>query len=346
MAVVVTAKSGYDIAYPVRSMGKEKERGYYAEAARLGEAPGRWFGRGVEALGLAEGQTIYTDAEINTYLKVYSQVHPMTGERLGRAAAGAGRVEERRLAYLAELLAAEPHATKDRQRALAWQATVETRPTAPYTDVTVSFSKSVSVLHASIRENARQAREAGNAAAAAWWDRAERRFSEILQEGNLAGLRHVQEWAGVTRAGSHAARVGADQETGRWVSAGLVVTSWLQGTSRDGDPHDHVHNLFARMVHTDRDGKWRALDTMALRYQLPAMNAIAAAHVEAALTREFGVKWVPREDGAGNEIRGVSQELIDEFSRRQDAVNAEHRRLAQLHEERYGRAPNRQELMF
>ena len=32
---------------------------------------------------------------------------------------------------------------------------------------------------------------------------------------------------------------------------GLVVTSWLQGTSRDGDPHDHIHNLFARIVHTD-----------------------------------------------------------------------------------------------
>jgi hypothetical protein len=56
MAVVVTAKSGYDIAYPVRSLGKEKERGYYAEAARLGEAPGRWFGRGVEVLGLAEAR--------------------------------------------------------------------------------------------------------------------------------------------------------------------------------------------------------------------------------------------------------------------------------------------------
>jgi hypothetical protein len=136
------------------------------------------------------------------------------------------------------------------------------------------------------------------------------------------------------------------QETGRWEPAGLVVTSWLQGTSRDGDPHDHVHNLFARMVRTDRDGKWRALDTMALRYQLPAMNAIAAAHVEAALTREFGVEWVPREDGAGNEIRGVAQEIIDEFLHRQDSVNARVRVLSQLHEQRYGRAPNQQELMW
>jgi hypothetical protein len=94
------------------------------------------------------------------------------------------------------------------------------------------------------------------------------------------------------------------------------VTSWLQGTSRDGDPHDHQHNLFARMVHTDSDGRWRALDTMALRHQLPAMQAIVAVHAEAAMTREWGIEWAPREDGAGNEIRGVSQELMDEFSSR------------------------------
>ena len=32
----------------------------------------------------------------------------------------------------------------------------------------------------------------------------------------------------------------------------MIVSSWLQGTSRDGDPQDHVHNQFARMVQTDQ----------------------------------------------------------------------------------------------
>ena len=196
-----------------------------------------------------------------------------------------------------------------------------TRPTAPYTDVTVSWSKSISVLHVSIRENARQARLVGHEQAAAWWEERERRFSEVLQAANLAALRHLETWAGMTRTGSHAARIGGELETGRWEAAGLVVTSWLQGTSRDGDPHDQVHNLFARMVQTERDGKWRALDTMALRYQLPAAQAIAAAHVEAALTREFGVAWVPRSDGAGNEICGITQETMDAYSSRAIAVD-------------------------
>ncbi len=72
--------------------------------------------------------------------------------------------------HLAGLLAAEPHATAARRLELEREAARLTRQTAPYTDVTVSFSKSISVLHASIRENARQARQAGDEDRAAWWD--------------------------------------------------------------------------------------------------------------------------------------------------------------------------------
>lgn len=35
-------------------------------------------------------------------------------------------------------------------------------------------------------------------------------------------------------------------DPGRFEEAGLVVTSWLQGTSRDGDPQDHVHDQIAQ----------------------------------------------------------------------------------------------------
>jgi len=350
MGAVVTAKSGYDIGYPVRGLNRDGERsvgGYYANAAQAGEAPGRWFGRGAKALGLAEGQQIRTDAEIAVYETVYSQVHPVTGEQLGRKAANSGAAgAARRQAYLDCLLAAEPHATAERRRYLAWKATVATRPTAPYTDVTVSWSKSISVLHVSIRENARQARLAGNEVAAAWWDERERRFSGILQAGNLAALRHLEQWAGFTRTGSHAARIDGEQETGRWDEAGMVVSSWLQGSSRDGDPHDHVHNLIARMVRTDRDGKWRALDTMALRYQLPAAQAIASAHVEAGLSREFGVAWVMNPGTSSYEIRGITKEVMDAYSSRASAVDAKTRELAQQFARKEGREPNQRELMW
>src|SRR5258708_40202940 len=114
MGAVVTAKSGYDIGYPVRGLGRAGERsfgGYYASAAQAGEAPGRWFGRAAAALGLAEGQRIYTDAEIAAYEAVYSQVHPVTGEQLGRKAANSGQAgAERRGGDLARLVGGRPAA--------------------------------------------------------------------------------------------------------------------------------------------------------------------------------------------------------------------------------------------
>jgi hypothetical protein len=147
----------------------------------------------------------------------------------------------------------------------------------------------------------------------------------------------------VTRTGYHGRKVGG-LETGRWERAGIAVTSWLQGTSRDGDPHDHEHNLFARMVRTDSDGRWRALDTMALRHQLPAMQAIVTAHAESAMTRAFGVAWVARADGAGNEIRGVTQAQMDKFSSRAQDIEPKMEALVREFTAEYGRAPNRAEM--
>jgi ketosteroid isomerase-like protein len=156
----------------------------------------------------------------------------------------------------------------------------------------MSFSKSISILHASIRENARRARQAGDAEAEAYWYGRELAFQEVLQAANRAALEHAQRWASVTRTGYHGAKVDG-QETGKFELADVAVSSWLQGTSRDGDPQDHEHNQFAQMVRTRSDGKWRALDTVALRSQLPAMQAVAAAHAECGLSRESGTKTPP-----------------------------------------------------
>ncbi len=56
-------------------------------------------------------------------------------------------------------------------------------------DVTVAFSKSVSVFYASIRANVRSAEMAGDATAVAFWAGREAVFSETLQAANLAALR-------------------------------------------------------------------------------------------------------------------------------------------------------------
>jgi conjugative relaxase-like TrwC/TraI family protein len=341
LAVVVTVAKGYDLAYIWKTQGEaaagRATGGYYINAAQGGEPPGRWWGPGAQALGLTPGQIV----QRTPYEAVYQQIDPRTGARLGRPRGRYATFAE----HLARLKAAEPHATAERLIELERVAAQATRQPAAYTDVTVSFSKSISVLHASIRENERRARLAEDWQAAAYWAGRDQVLQEILHQANRAALEYLQAWAGVTRTGYHGTRVG-EYEPGRFEPAGLIVTSWLQGTSRDGDPQDHIHNQIARITRTVSDGKWRALDTMSVRGVLGALQAVAATTVECELSREFGVAWIPRADGRGNEIHGVTQAQMDAYSTRTVQVHAKERELARAWEGKHGRAPTSRELLY
>jgi hypothetical protein len=336
---VVTPRSGFDLEYYLnRTAGEKTGGGYYLNAAQQGEPDGRWFGKGAEALGLRDGQVVRKEA----YLAAYTMTDPRTGERLpGRAPGGYAKFAE----IMERKLAAEPHATHERYLQLEREAAQETRRSPVYTDVTVAHNKSVSVLHASFREKARRARLAGDAAGDAVWRAREERVQEILQEANHAALEWMQQQAGFTRTGYHGRRVDG-VEPGRWARALPVVTTWLQGTNRDGEPHDHSHNVIARMALTESDGVWRAMDTMALRAQLGAMAAIVESRVYSALAREFGVTVRKREDGRGHEIDGITQAQLDAYSARSRAVTRKAATLARQWEQKYGRAPNAREMLF
>jgi len=342
VAVVVTAASGYDLGYvwknqAGRPAAERSAGGYYINAAQAGEPPGRWWGPGARALGFADGQVV----ERRSYEMVYRQLDPRTGAELGRSRGSYATFAD----HLARLRAAEPHATTERLLELEREAAQATRKAPAYTDMTVSLSKSISVFHASIRENERRARLAGDLALAARWAAVEVRYQEVVQAANRAGLEYVQQWAGMTRTGYHGTRV-AGQEAGRFEEALVTVSSWLQGTSRDGDPQDHVHNQIARLVKTVSDGKWRALDTVCLRQVLGAVQAIVATHVECGLTSEFRVAWVARTDGRGNEIAGISQAEMDAYSSRTVAITEAMPAAVASWTAKYGRAPNERELLY
>src|SRR5213078_2696977 len=112
-------------------------------------------------LGLTSGQIV----ERRPYDAVYRQLDPRTGAKLGRPRGRYPTFTD----HLARLHAAEPHATAERLIELEREAARATRQPAAYYDVTVSFSKSISVLHASIRENTRRARLAGDGRALGYW---------------------------------------------------------------------------------------------------------------------------------------------------------------------------------
>ena len=254
MAVVVTVAKGYDLGYVWKNQAQagveETTGGYYINAAQAGEPAGRWWGLGAAALGFTAGQVV----ERKPYNAVYQQLDPHTGERLGRARGTYPTFAD----HLARLTAAEPHATAERLIELEREAAQAARQRAAYTDVPISFSKSISVLHASIRENARRARLAGDQRAEAYWVGQEERFQAVLHRANRTALEYMQTWAGVTRTGYHGTRV-EGAEPGRFEPAGWsspagcrapAVTATPKTTSTTRSPGSPARSATASGVPT------------------------------------------------------------------------------------------------
>ena len=141
MAVVVTVAKGYDLGYiwkTQRDAGRTTG-GYYLNAAQAGEPPGRWWGPGAQALGLASGQVV----ERQPYDAVYRQVDPRTGTWLGRPRGRYLTFAD----HLARLKAAEPYATAERLIELELEAAQATRQPA-YTRPPGSGTRSAAQSHA------------------------------------------------------------------------------------------------------------------------------------------------------------------------------------------------------
>ena len=241
------------------------------------------------------------------------------------------------------LLAAEPHATAERQRELRTEAARQARQSPLFFDLTLSLSKSISIFHASLGENARLARQAGDHDGDAYWSALVAEVDDMIWQAVHAGFGYFQREAGYTRTGSHNTRVHG-RETGQWHEADLAVAHWLQHTSRDGDMQLHVHSQIAHIARTGTDGKWRAPDSLGYNEHVGAVAAIVSQHLEEALTRRFGVEWVARDDGHGFEIKGISGQMMRLFSSRRESITADLRARAARFEQRYGRKPSQREL--
>ena len=339
MAVVATLTKGYDLDYIWRQVDRglaKDAAGYYIQASESGgEPPGRWWGPGAKALGLEHGQLV----ERGPYDLLFGERKAPDGTPLGRPP-GSG---QNTAGIYARLLAAEPHATAERKRELRTEAVRQARQSPLYFDLTLSLSKSISIFHASLGENTRLAREAGDQEGDAYWSSLVAEVDTMIWHAVWTGFDYFQREAGYTRTGSHHTRVN-DRETGQWHEADLAVAHWLQHTSRDGDMQLHVHSQIAHTARTQADGKWRAPDSLGYNEHIGAVAAITAQHLEEALTRRFGLQWVARDDGHGFEIKGISGQMMRLFSSRRESITADVRARAARFEQRYGRAPSQREL--
>ena len=143
-----------------------------------------------------------------------------------------------------------------------------------------------------------------------------------------------------TRTGHHSARSGEWRDGG-----GLVASLFLHHLSRDGDPQLHVHvAIWNRVQRADgADSKWRTLDSRTLHNQRLGVAPVTDRGLETRLAA-LGYAMVPRADGNGAEIGGVSQDVIDLFSSRAVAVTGELGRLAQQYQSVHGKPPSRRTL--
>jgi conjugative relaxase-like TrwC/TraI family protein len=341
VAGIITISKGHDASYPWKQIGTEPDPsqarqprrygvGYYLSPAEHGgEPPGIWTGKDVAELGLEPGGIVDRKVFEPLYARHRDPRDPSGQVRLGRASGNYKPAD----AIYETLLAVEPHATAERREQLKVEAKAQVRTPDLYWDATFSVSKSISLFHASALANAARAASRGDLRAADRWERIADRIWDSVMEGNAAALDYLQREAGQTRACYHPG--------GRWEDARQwVIASFRQHTSRDGDPQLHVHNLILHKVRRESDGQWRALDSMSLYRHRPAASAIAAFVMENALTREFGVQWLPRQDGHGREIADVSQALMDTFSSRRASIGKLTARLVAGYQAQFGRAPD------
>src|SRR5207302_11466634 len=181
---VATLSKRYDLDYIWKQVDRGATRdaaSYYSQASEGGgEPPGRWWGPGVKALGFEPGQTV----EREPYDLLFGERKGPDGTQLGRPP-GSGR---KAADLYAGLLAAEPHATAERKRELRTEAVRRARQSPLFFDLTISLSKSISLFHASLGENAWLARQAGDRDGDAYWSGLVVEVEEMIWQAVHAGF--------------------------------------------------------------------------------------------------------------------------------------------------------------
>jgi hypothetical protein len=206
---------------------------YYIEASEQGgEPPGRWWGPGAQALGLAPGDLV----EREPYDLLFGERKAPDGAPLGRPPAGGKKAAD----IYAALLAAEPQPTPERKRELRAQATRKARQSPLFFDLTLSLSKSISVFHASLGENARLAREAADADGERYWSALVAETDEMIMAAVHAGFGYFQREAGYTRTGSHGKRAPRDDGNGFEISGVPQEMMDLFSSRRQAITADHA----------------------------------------------------------------------------------------------------------
>ncbi|MGH3859633.1 MobF family relaxase [Actinokineospora sp.] len=347
---MLTISSGHSASYLTDAVAAGREN-YYTGAVAAGEPPGRWFGRGAEALGLSG--LVDTQDMTALYERFIDPRDPGfknptqwdDASTLGHA----GRAYQSAEELYAAALDAEPDGDAERREALRLESAKRARRNVSFLDATFSVQKSVTVLHTAFEAQQVAAERLAAAAstdaqrldaeaAARSWAAHRQAVEDAIWAGNQAALDYLSERAGYSRVGHHGGAAGRFSDAHDW-----VVASFFQHDSRNHDPQLHIHNAILNRVQ-GADGQWRTLDGRGLYAHRGAAAAVGERTTEEHLARALGVRFAARPDGKAREVVGVDQAVMDLFSSRRRAITKKTADLVTAFETKFGREPNSLEL--
>jgi len=144
---------------------------------------------------------------------------------------------------------------------------------------------------------------------------AELKGDERLAEGHRKAV-DVALYELEERAASRVRQFGANENR---TTGNLVLAVYHHDTSRELDPQLHTHAVAANLTYDGAEGRWKALQASEI-YEQRAYLTEVYRNALASEVRSLGYEIENRRDGKGKdlgfEIKGVSQELLDQYSQR------------------------------
>ena len=337
----VTLKSGFDVDYHLGQVGVD----YHLTVG--GEPPGRWMGRGAQALGLSGrigGTSTEGKANAEAMRALYHHDVAPDGTRLTtsqrrhkypdktvQVAAAQERID-------AKVAALGQFATPEKIRDIEITERAKVRSQTPFIDMVISVEKSISLLQVGFRAAAKRARDEGNEQDAEQYEAQAEQIEAAIEETGSEVVAWIEQHLAYVRTGHHSAT------SGEWRDAdGLVVGAFPQHTNRDGEPNLHIHlEILNRAQRADgADAKWRALHGQPLWAERLYIGAVAS-RILARKVAALDLLPVKQEDGNGFDVGGIEQLTMAAYSRRSAEVDTRKRELiAQYERDHGGRAPDR-----
>ncbi|WP_277499869.1 MobF family relaxase [Nocardioides sp. ChNu-99] len=179
------------------------------------------------------------------------------------------------------------------------------------------------------------------------WAIADRGTAAAIEEAHQAAVKDTIEWLEkeviYTRRGAGGVRT-VDVD-------GVIAAAFLHRDARSGDPDLHTHVAIANKVRDPSDGAWLAIDGQVLYKHTVAASERYNARLEAELSTRLGVRWAEateaRRDAkrAVREIVGVPRDLMQRWSQRRTAIDAQLAVLTADFRAEHGRIPSTKEML-